>query len=197
MPPLSDRSMSSKRAMTLVEVILAMSLLSTMMGAVGSLLQSGLRSQVVWGQTVEPHARLERALMQLERDIEAAQPFFGIPAIGSGEQLEAALFTSEWMRIVYRLQSGALMREAYAWKSGAASEPKESRVLIGVTEIQWAYGRLDPQGQLIWVDSWDGAKDGVPKLLKLAITAEAAPQPVALTRIFRNPAGNLPQDQPN
>ncbi len=201
------------KGMTLVEVLLAVTLFSTMMGATGALLQASLRAQTTWGGTVEPAVRMERALNRLSSDVASAQKLFAIPVQGTKEAFVfarveslitagAASPSAEWARVVYKVdrQDGVsvLVREAAVWRlSQDGANPQVREVLMPITEATWAFARADKQGQLIWAEAWDGAVDGVPKLVRLTCTLPTASGKVlTMTRVFRNPAGSLPVDEP-
>lgn len=204
-------SRNSIQGMTLVEVLLAVTLFSTMMGATGALLQSGFRAQMTWGRAVEPAVRMERALNRLNLDISAAQKLFASAAHGTKEQfafarveslaIEDAPATEEWVRVVYKIddENGelVLVREAAVWRlSQDDPNPQTREVLLPVIEAAWAFARADAQGQLIWTDAWDGSADGVPQLVRLTCTLPAsAGNALTITRVFRNPAGNLPVEE--
>ena len=216
MRSLFDQSPSSKTTrqagMTLVEMLLAVTLFSTMMGATGSLLQFGLRSQLTWGGAAAPYMQMERALNGLERDVVCAQQFFGAPAVGAKDHLELARVdrvsvdgapaTPEWVRVVYRVQDDAgplsLVREEYLWRLGASSAPVTRQRVLSLAAGAFEFGRLDANKQLLWADAWDGAKDGVPKLVRLTCTIPTASgqESMNITRAMRNPSGHLPQDEP-
>ena len=193
--------------MTLIEVMLAVTLFSTMMGATGALLQAGFRAQALWGGAIEPAVRTERALNRLDRDIASAQKLFAIPVQGTGEQFSFArvepvtvngVSAPQWVKVVYRTgqenNQHALIREVYAYPPAAGNAiPSDQEVLLPVENAAWSFGRLDAQGQLLWTDAWDGSVDGFPQLVRLTCTVPAAGQnPLAMTRVFHNPAGILP-----
>ena len=183
--------------MTLVEMLLAVTLFSTMLGATAALLQSGLRAQLSWGQSVEPAVRLERALSALERDLGSSQRLFAVPVIGAGSQLELArVEASQWVRVRYRVAEDAgqthLLRETLGWSSEPSDPPLTTQVLLSLTSGAFAYGHADDQGLLIWKDVWDGAQQGLPKLVQFSCEIPTASGSLAITRIFRNPAGILP-----
>ncbi len=198
------------RGMTLIEVMLAVTLFSTMMGATGALLQAGFRAQSLWGGGVQAAARMERALNRLDRDIASAQKLFAVAAQGSGEQFSFArvepmivdgVSSPQWVKVVYRIGQGnnqrALIREVYAYPPAAGNaSASQQEVLLLVEMAAWSFGRLDAQGQLVWAEAWDGLVDGVPQLVRFSCTIPTAAQnPLVMTRVFRNPAGNLPKDE--
>ena len=196
------------KGMTLVELMLALTLFSAMMGATGALLQAGFRAQSLWGTAVEPAVRLERTLNRIGTDMASAQVLFSIPALGSKGAFEFGRVESvlsdadtpapEWVRVSYTVgeQDGAsvLIRESTVWRlsqSGASAQTREA--LLPVSGIVWEFARIDKQGQLIWGSAWDGTKDGFPKWARLTCTLpESAGKALAITRVFRNPAGSLP-----
>ncbi len=193
--------------MTLVELLLAVTFFSTMLGATGSLLQSGLRAQLTWGQATAPYLQMERALDGVERDVASARRFFGMPVVGAKDRLELARIDArsidgapaspEWLKVVYRIdksgESPSLIREEYLWRQGAgAGDALARQTVLSVEEGSFTFGRLDAQGQLVWTDAWDGAKDGLPKLVRLSARIRAARGSESIARTFRNPSGNLP-----
>ena len=203
-----NRSHNFASGMTLVEVLLAVTLFSTMMGATGALLQAGFRAQSLWGMGVEPVVRLERALNRLDVDITSAQKLFSVPVKGTKDQFEFARVESisadetvpsaEWVRVAYKIeQQGDLpvfVREASVWRlSQTSPNPQSREVLLSGAHVTWAFARVDKQGQLLWTDTWDGNIDGVPKLVRLTCALlTATGNPLTITRVFRNPAGNQP-----
>lgn len=198
--------------MTLVEVLLAVTLFSTMMGATAALLQAGFRAQSTWGAVVEPVVRLERTLNRINLDMASAQKLFAIPVHGTKDAFEFARVepmimegasspSAEWARIVYKMdqEEGAsvLVREAATWRASQDGAQLQTReVLLPVTEATWAFARIDKQGQLLWSDAWDGTVDGVPRSVRLTCTLPmASGNSLTLSRVFRNPAGNLPVEE--
>jgi len=195
--------------MTLVELLLAITLFSSIMAAVGGLLHSSLRAQARWGETVEPYQRLERALNHLEQDVASMQPLFGVPVDGVEAQLEfarvdarsidGAAASPEWLRVRYQVAveagGAALIREEFLWRQGGSSdEPLRRDTVLQLSDAVFAFGRLDEQGQLAWAGEWDGEKDGLPRLVRLtcALPAVGGQPPLQLARVFRNPSGALP-----
>ncbi len=195
--------------MTLVELLLAITLFSSLMATVGGLLQSGLQAQAKWGQAVEPYQQMERALNRMEQDLEAMQPFFGVPVTGAESQVEFARVDTrsineaapspEWLRVRYRVstdgQERALIREEFLWRqAGLPEEPFQRETLMRLSDGEFAFGRLDAQKQLIWESEWDGTKDGLPRLVRFTCTLPAiGGQPTLhLSRVIRSPSGNLP-----
>ncbi len=185
--------------MTLIELVLALTLFSTLLGSVGSLLTSGVRSQRNWGVTLGPYQQMERGFLRLERDLASAQPFFGLPCTADGERMEFARVESgQWVRVLYTLaeEAGAqwVVRETFVWAGPDDGEPLQREPLLRLTSGALAFGMIDPQGQLTWVSAWDGVKDGVPRLVKLDVemASSSGQTPLVMSRVFRNPAGNLP-----
>jgi type II secretory pathway pseudopilin PulG len=194
--------------MTLIELLLAITLFSTLMASAGSLLSSGLRAQLGWDNTLRSTHQMERAFSQLEHDVESARVFFGAPFNGAEQQLELARVdliqidgqsAAEWVRLLYEVSDEEdgrwLTREVFVWKTqGADSEPLERARLLRLSSGQFAFGMLDAEGQFIWAPSWDGKKYGVPRFVKFdgAIAGLNGPSAMTLSRVIRNPAGNLP-----
>jgi len=191
--------------LTLVELVLAFALFAFLMASVGHLVLTSLRVQRTWGQTVVPLQSAERALNRLAHDLQAAQPLFDVPFRGNvnepglafarlGPMVDAEnRTTTDWLRIVYRLDRAgddvALVREEFSYRAGAAEgEPMRQEVLAHLTSGQWTFGVLDEDGAVTWTPSWDGAQDGIPRLVKF--------DGGLLSRIIRNPSGTLPVSQP-
>lgn len=205
-PTGSSKTRSRKRTgMTLVETLLAVTLFSTLMGATGAMLQAGFRAQQLWGSAVEPAVRMERAFNRIDDDLAAAQKLFAAPFTGSAEAISLArvervqdegAMAREWVRVEYQLEDNegvqSLMRKFFVLRQDS-SVTQGSEALMPVSGLAWAYGRVDAQGQLVWTDAWDGAADGIPQLVRMNCTLPASGGgPIVMTRIFRNPAGNLP-----
>ena len=188
-----------------------MTLYSTILASAAGLVRSGLLSQLGWDRTVAPYQTLERTLMRLEQDSLSMQPLFLVPVVGTQDRLEIARLDAaastdgstvrDWLHVVYRLEpegDGVLLarEESLARLEGSGDNPIFRReVLLRMTTGSFAFGKTDAEGRLIWVASWDGARDGVPRLVKFDCTLPAvgAVPPVSLSRVMRNPAGNLPQ----
>ena len=197
----------AQRGLTLVELLLTITLFSALLASIGNLLQSGLQAQVTWGKAVEPYQVMERAMERLERDLESAQPFFGVACAGAKESLEFAKVDpvpsedgrpmSDWLRIVYHLNDEddgiALIRDEFVWRD-QADQPIRSDALLRLADGHWSFGMLDAQKRLAWVESWDGKKYGVPRLVQFEFTLPAVGNqaPVHLSRVMRNPSGALP-----
>lgn len=200
----------SRRAMTLIELMLAMSLFTALLITIGGLLISGVRANDAWGKTLEPYEQLERGLNRLSRDCESARLLFMLPAAGDDshfefarvEQTNAAEPAAEWRRIVYRLvpQEGevVLMREAYVLGKDV-KEPVTQEALARLKSGHFSFAQLDAQHAMQWVSAWDGTKYGVPQLVKFTSTFAqgASAEEEAVTRVIRNPAGNLPIAEPS
>ncbi len=196
-------------AMTLVELLLAVTLFSTLMGAVSGLVASGLRAQAEWGRSVAPYQQMERALSRLERDIESTQLFFGVPVQGEANALEFARIDTvpqaegqpmaDWVRVRYRLETDldgqVLIREEELWRAGEAAAPVQRDILLHVVDGRWAFGMLDAQQQLLWAEDWDGRTHGVPRLVRFDYTIPSSDSqaPIRMSRVFRNLSGSLPQ----
>src|SRR3989338_5471208 len=87
-----NRNVPNSPGMTLVELVLAVGLFSFLMASAGHLVLTSLRVQRSWGQVAAPAQSAEHALTRLAQDLQAAQPFFGIPfqVTGGGAGLEFA-----------------------------------------------------------------------------------------------------------
>jgi len=99
--------------------------------------------------------------------------------------------------IVYRIGSDAggpaLIREEFLWRSGRA-EPLQRETLLPLTEARFAFAAHDAQGQLVWMDTWDGDTHGIPPLVRFTCTVPlpGRPQGLTLVRFLRNPSGLVP-----
>lgn len=200
-----------RRAMTLVEVLLAVTLFSSLLGATGALLQAGFRAQALWGGAVEPAARMDRAFIRIEGDVASSQKLFAIAAQGTADQWSFArvepveadgVAALSWVKLVYRMaqENGQrfLIREEYPWpKSAQDASASRRETLLPVENIAWSFARLNEQGQLAWTNEWDGTVDGTPRLVRLTCAIPITGQnPLLMARVFRNPSGNLPQVKP-
>ncbi len=211
-PRLPSPAPRPSNGLTLVELLLALTLFAALTGAVAALVITATKVQLSWGRSVEPYERMARAMDRLQRDLESAQPLFGIPfTVGDdGATLtlarmepisdESGAVTSEWVKVNYRIASAdggnTLIRDEVLWKTGA-SDIWRTETLGPVSSGQFAVGQADADGALTWATSWDGNGAGtphVPRLVKLDCTLPAAGEgsPVSLSRAFRNPAGVLP-----
>ncbi len=197
------------RGLTLIELLLAITVFVGLMAVVGGFLDSALRLQTKWGDATRPYQQMAQAFNRLERDLEAAQPFFGIRFTGTEASLELARVetvsmtdagpSTEWVRVSYRVEAEAggsvLVREASVWRlgeEGAVSRTRER--LLSLANGRFAFGALDPQGQQVWVKAWSDPARTVARLIKFDCTVPtgAGRAPIAFSRIIRNPAGALP-----
>lgn len=192
--------------MTLVELLLAITLFSVLLASIGGLVHSAMTVQVGWHQTVVPVQRMERSLLRLEMDLESAVPLFGVPFLGETSRIELAHLEAagsaghpEWWRIRYAIVADgprlSLVRESSIWREGVDGASQRREVLMELTEGSFAFGMTDEDGALVWVDAWDGVQHGIPRLAHLTciLPAVGSQAPIALSRVFRNPTGNLPQ----
>ena len=211
-PPALSRVVipSGYSGLTLVELLLTITLFSALLASVGSLLRSGLQAQVTWGKAAEPYQRMARSAEQLERDLEFARPFFGVAFAGAQQSIEFARVdtisskdgqpVTDWLRVLYHLDDEddglSLIRDEFVWRDHA-DQPIRSDVLLRLADGTWSFGMLDAQKQFMWVDSWDGKKYGVPRLVQFEFTLPAVGNqpPVHLIRVMRNPSGNLPMQE--
>ena len=110
----------------------------------------------------------------------------------------AHALSDDWVRVVYqfvREGSGvSLRRETFWWRQqGTEAELVRRETLLRAADAHVAFGTLDTQHQVVWVDAWDGKKSGLPRLVKVdCVLSNDGAQPVVLTRVIRNPAGHLP-----
>ena len=81
---------SSSAGMTLVEVMLAVTLFSSILVAISGLVRFGLEARLGWERAVAPTQTMERSLDRLAIDFESAQPLFVIPFTGESGRLECA-----------------------------------------------------------------------------------------------------------
>jgi len=202
--PGRDTASRRLKGFTLVEVMLAAAFSSGLFLVTLFLLRSGFQASSTWEEAVAPIQRMERGFLQLEQDLEAMQPFFGVPFIGEPDRLEFARLmpllgedgqtTPAWIRIVYRIEDGQLVREAFRWQDGDGAPPLSREPVLPLQQGAFSFAMRDEQQQLLWAASWDGVTLWVPRLIKLqAILASADGRaPLALDRVFRHPAGNLP-----
>ncbi len=195
--------------MTLVELLLALTLFSFLLASSSGLLTSAMRAQADWGGALAPYQQLERALHQLEDDLESAQPFFGVPFVGKEQSLEFARLdrvgsdgraSPDWVRVIYQMENdgdGAwLVREEFAWRTqDASAAPQRREKLLHLVHGSFAFRVLDAQGQPAWVPSWDGKTLGIPRLVKFdgAVPTTGAPGTFELSRVVRDPAGAMPK----
>ena len=201
--------------MTLVELILAIGMFSFLMASVSHLVLMSLRIQRSWGQLVTPAQSAERALNRLAQDLQSAQPLFSVPfqVVSDGAGLEFARLgtavdadgrpTPAWCRVVYRVEPDGdakrLVREERVWKTGEPNgEPLHHETLAQLSAGRFTVGRMNEDDLLEWTMSWDGDVDGIPRLIKCEVTlpAQGSSQPVALSRVIRNPSGTLPTLEP-
>lgn len=196
--------------LTLVELLLALTLFMVLTGAVAALVMTGTKVQLGWGRSVEPHEQFARAMDRLQRDLESAQPFFGIPFVVEGTTLDLARVepisdesgarTTEWVKVSYRIAQvdggTALIRDEFLWKA-QAQEAWRTETLTPLGTGQFSVGQTDADGALTWTTAWDGSTTGtpqMPRLVKLDCALPIAGQgtPASLSRAFRNPTGTLP-----
>jgi len=178
-------------------------------GAVAALVIAGTKVQIGWGRSVEPYEQFARAMDRLQRDLESAQPFFGIPFTVEGTTLDLARVepvsdesgerTTEWVKVSYRIaQVGdgtALIRDEFLWKT-KAQEVWRTETLTPLGTGQFSVGQVDAGGALTWASAWDGNKAGIPQVPRLvkfdcALPMAGQSTPASLSRAFRNPAGVL------
>jgi type II secretory pathway component PulJ len=197
--------------LTLVELLLALTLFTVLTGAVAALVMTGTKVQIGWGRSVEPYEQFARAMDRLQRDLESAQPFFGIPFtvhdegtvldLARAEPIsdESGERTTEWVKVSYRIaQVGdgkALIRDEFLWKTEAA-EVWRTETLTPLGTGQFSVGQVDDIGALTWTSAWDGNEAGIPQMPRLvkidcALPTAGQGTPASLSRVFRNPAGVL------
>ena len=213
-PPPPSPAPCPLRGLTLVELVLATAMFSFLMGAVGGLVLTSGRVQRMWGSVIAPYQSADRAITRLAMDLQAARPLFHVPFRGNvdGLGLEFARLgpvddgegtTTAWFRVVYRLEHAGeditLVREEFPWRSGAGEDtPLRHEVLARLGSGQWTFGKNKADKELTWTPSWDGTTEGVPQLVKFDCTVPVAQgrAPLTLSRVIRNPAGNLPEVKP-
>ena len=197
--------------LTLVELLLTITLFAMILLSVAGLVRSGLQVQNRVGRQVVPYQQMERALTRLERDVESAQRLFAVPVVGADDAFELARVDEtptadgvarDWVRVRYRVESADgethLVREQWTWRVGGADgEPMRRETLLTLAEGHFTFGMLGADQHLAWVEAWDGQQHGVPRLVRfdgtLPVTMTAAAMPIS--RVMRNPAGALPQQQ--
>lgn len=185
-----------KRGLTLIELLLTVTLFSTLLGAVAGLVRSGLSLQSRFSDQLSPALAWERVLPRVEADLQAAQPHFGIPWTGTAETLTfARVEDGAWRQITYRWvpeeDAVALVREARAW-GALEGDAETTEILARCPVAQWTFAVHDAQGARQWVTSWEEPTWGVPKLLRLDYALAAPGGSVARQRLFRHPAGTYP-----
>jgi len=191
--------------MTLVELLLAVGMFSFLMASVGQLVLMSLRVQQSWGGAVASAQRAEHALNRLAQDLHAARPLFGVPfqVVSGGDGVEFARLGPEgWLRVVYRLEPDGemrrLIRDEWTWTTGQVSpDPLQHELLARLAAGRFAAGMLTEDGQLVWTSSWDGEADGIPRLVQLeaVLPSTASGKAITVSRVIRNPAGTLPEDE--
>jgi len=192
------------RGMTLVELLLTVTLLSAILAAAGGLIVSTARSHALSARAAGPAEQLEQALNRVEQDVESAQPFFGIPAQGSATQYEfARVERGVWLRVQLRFEPDAfggtaLIREEFLW-GASDGQPLRRETLASIGQGAFAYAKEDADGQLVWEGGWDGARDGVPRLVRVTpgIMLHSGQEPAVFSRVIRYPAGALPVLEPS
>lgn len=188
--------------LTLIELLLTVTLFSTLLGAVAGLVRSGLSLQSRFGSQAAPALAWERALPRLEADLQAAQPHFGIPWTGTADTLIfARVDNGAWQQVTYRWvpeeDAVALVRETRLW-GALDGEAATSETLLRGVAAQWAFAVHDAQGVRQWVMNWDDPAWGLPKLMRLDYTLRAPGGALARRHLFRHPAGHYPvlEEQP-
>ena len=197
--------------LTLVELLLALTLFVALTGAVAALVIAGTKVQLSWGRSIEPYERLARIMERLQRDVESAQPLYGVPFVvkDAGATLAFARvepvtgadgeLTTEWVKVTYRVAAlgdgKALIRDEALWKTGAA-DVLHSETLAQLSAGQFAVGQAGANGVLTWTTSWNEQAPetpAVPRLIKIdcALPTAGETGSVSLSRAFRNPAGVL------
>ena len=118
--------------------------------------------------------------------------------------MEFARIDAGWVRVRYHLDEDTdglwLIREEFAWNAqDTGAQPLRHERLVRLTTGQFVFGLLDAQGHLTWSTSWDGTKQGIPRLIRFDCTLPAigGRLPAALSRVVRNPAGSLPMLEEN
>lgn len=195
-----------KRGLTFVELLLAMSLFTVVLAAAGSLLLLGLRAQRLSPESA-PLA-FERAILQLERDLDAAAPLVTVPVVVEPERLEFAAVTrlpdeegaaaTGWSRIRYSIAGGetpSLIREQFALDDDRLLARD---TLMPIADAGFSFAMTDGE-QLLWQDTaWPAEAGGVaqlPRLLRLQGQLPGS-APVAIDRVLRLPDGALPTVSP-
>ncbi len=190
--------------MTLIEMLLAITLFSTLMASAGQLLVWSLCAQAQWAQGLDVSRQVERACRQVEEDVESAQLLFDAPALGAEDRFAIArILQQQWVRIEYRLEhdgSDAWITRTVNQRSASsvpwvAGEPER---LLRVTRAAFAFGAVNAQGQRVWTPTWDGAAHGIPRLVKwdCELPMTNGRPVLVLSRAMRNPAGALPTMEP-
>ncbi len=197
---------SGRSGLTLVELLLVAALFAAILGAVSHLVFSSLRAHLGSGGAAAGYHRMEQQLARLEQDLESAQPVPGAVFVGTAELLQLTRVDHaaggdgdalDWVRVTYRLDGEALVRESIVWRQGTASEPVRE-TLFAVTDGAFAFGETDVEGRFHWAPVWDGVRLGIPRLVQLTGTVPVTLQtePFALSRTIRHPAGILSTPEP-
>ena len=189
---------------TLVELMLAVSLFGAILASVGGLVMATARIQGAWNGPTVPEQQISRAFRQLAQDLRAARTHPQVPVVVESERLELARVTGpadglEWAKVVYRVDTGTsgrhLVRETLRLHSDGGEEPVGEEMLLAIDALQFqAAVQQGAAGPLLWLAAWDGAADGIPRLVQVTCTLSAQPghPSWSLTRAFRQPAGRLP-----
>ncbi len=198
------------RALTLIELLIAIGLLSVLTASVTGLMHGSAQLQEGFDRLDVTTRSLEQAMEQLSQDAEQAQGLFGIPFVGDTQSLQLARVDAsrapedatgrDWFKVVYRLEpSGtglALVRETFTFRTPDATAPSESRVLLqGLQEARFEFGwRNATTHEIVWRAPWPELEGHpVPQLIRFAgaLTIPQGQQPLSIERVVRNPTGVL------
>ncbi len=187
-------------------MLLATVLFTVVLGAASSLLFLGMRSQRFSPRTEA--AAFEHAMLQLEHDLDAAQPLAAAPVLVEPDRIEFAAIArmgddgearTSWCRIRYAVRAGVdqqtmLVREQLDLEDRVIAQ----ETLLPVAEAAFSYAVADGQ-QLAWqAAEWPAEAEGVPQMPRLIrLTGRlTGPEAVSIERVLRLPDGVVPVVSP-
>ena len=209
---------SSPRALTLIELLLVISLMSVLMAAVGGLIQMSLGVHSTFHALATTTGRADALCAQLANDLEQMQPLFSAPFVGTDSELQLVriidtsmpngFIVPRWRKISYRLEpsddgSQLIREETIVPMPGDEQEPPAvtQQTLASMTAAEFTFGWFDPLSKtLAWKAPWPEFDDGeMPQFVRFKGTISSSwpgGVPVHMERIFRNPAGFFPSLEP-
>ncbi len=214
------RITSGNRGFTLLEMLVATTLMAILAGSLYATLSAGFRGRRTAEAALEPPRRAAAALDLMGADLESAVPPTGILAadfIGTeergdlGEPADAVLFHAMTQdqsgatppfpirRVEFALATDArtgetmlLRRSIFNLLAPEQPEPIEEILCRGVRALELAY--YDGQD---WVASWDSAAAGdvLPRAVRLTLRlhVEDRDEGYELSRVFALPCGSRPR----
>ena len=216
------RARSANDGFTLLEMLMAMTLMAVLAASLYASLSTGFLGRRVVEGALEPARRAAAALTMLGADLEAAAPptgllageFLAQNATGdNGEPADTLLFHA-----LARDQSGAqppspLCRIEFVL---AQDEETEERVLVRLTTVNLLSPEVtEPLQEVLcrsvrsfdmsffdgvaWSESWDStvAGDLLPLAVEVSLVLEAEDGEAgySLSRVFSLPSGRAPEDE--